>query len=92
MTTIPAASTVSSAEPDSSLPHPHRVESGHEKRSERMLVWLFLIPTVGGLALFTLVPIVASFVLAFFNWDIISSPTWAGMQPCGSRFATRSCS
>jgi multiple sugar transport system permease protein len=83
MTTIPAASTVASAEPEGSLPQQHRVESGHEQRSERLLVWLFLIPTVGGLALFTLVPIVASFVLAFFRWDIISSPTWAGLHNFG---------
>jgi multiple sugar transport system permease protein len=81
MTTIPAPSTAASAEPESSLPH--RIESGRERRSERLLVWLFLIPTVGGLALFTLLPIVASFVLAFFHWDIISSPQWAGLHNFG---------
>jgi multiple sugar transport system permease protein len=80
MTTIPAASTVASAEPDSLVPHEHRVESGRERRSERLLVWLFLIPTVGGLALFTLVPILGSFGLAFFSWDIISSPKWIGLH------------
>jgi multiple sugar transport system permease protein len=83
MTTIPAASTVTSAEPESSLPQHERVETGRERRSERLLVSLFLIPTIGGLALFTLIPIGASFVLAFFNWDIISSPTWAGLHNFG---------
>ena len=62
---------------------PQRVSSGDERRSERLLVWLFLIPTVGGLALFTLLPIVASFVLAFFRWDIITSPEWAGLSNFG---------
>src|SRR5688572_32991723 len=82
MTTIPATTNAAQpAEPDGLLPH--HVESGRERRSERLLVWLFLIPTVGGLALFTLVPIVASFVLAFFQWDIIESPEWVGLQNFG---------
>jgi multiple sugar transport system permease protein len=82
MTTIPAPTNAApAAEPDGLLPH--RVGSGRERRSERLLVWLFLIPTVGGLALFTLVPIVASFVLAFFQWDIIESPEWVGLQNFG---------
>jgi len=59
---------------------PHRVESGRERRSERLLVLLFLVPTVGGLALFTIVPIIASFLLAFFRWDIISDPEWVGAK------------
>ena len=79
-TTIPAAPTAPT-EPGAALTH--RVESGREQRSERLLVWLFLIPTVGGLALFTLVPIVASFLLAFFEWDIISSPKWVGLNNFG---------
>jgi multiple sugar transport system permease protein len=82
MTTIPATTNAAQpADPDGLLPH--HVESGRERRSERLLVWLFLIPTVGGLALFTLVPIVASFVLAFFQWDIIESPEWVGLQNFG---------
>jgi multiple sugar transport system permease protein len=77
MATIPAAPPAPT-EPASALHH--RVESSRENRSERLLVWLFLIPTVGGLALFTLVPIAASFLLAFFQWDIISSPKWVGLH------------
>ena len=30
--------------------------------------------------LFTLLPIVASVVLAFFRWDIISAPTFVGFD------------
>jgi multiple sugar transport system permease protein len=41
---------------------------------------LFLAPTVLGIALFTLVPIVASVVLAFFRWDIISAPKFVGLD------------
>jgi multiple sugar transport system permease protein len=66
------------AEPGVRLPN--RVEPRRQRRAERLLVLLFLLPTVGGLALFTLVPIVASFVLAFFRWDAIDSPRWAGLH------------
>lgn len=45
---------------------------------ERVLALVFLAPTVIGIALFTLIPIVASVVLAFFRWDIISDPVFVG--------------
>jgi multiple sugar transport system permease protein len=83
-TTIPAAPTAPTT-PGDALPH--RVETGRERRSEHLLVWLFLLPTVGGLALFTLVPIIASFVLAFFEWDIIESPKWVGLNNFGDILA-----
>jgi multiple sugar transport system permease protein len=74
---VPAPTTAAEA---GGVPVAHRIESGRERRSERLLILLFLIPTVGGLALFTLVPIVASFLLAFFRWDIISDPEWVGTE------------
>ncbi|MEE9095134.1 carbohydrate ABC transporter permease [Pseudarthrobacter phenanthrenivorans] len=45
---------------------------------ERWLVGIFLAPTVLGMALFTFLPIIASLVLAFFRWDIISAPQFVG--------------
>jgi multiple sugar transport system permease protein len=47
---------------------------------QRWLPWVFLAPTIIGMGLFTLVPIVASLVLAFFRWDIISAPTFVGFD------------
>lgn len=47
-------------------------------RSRARFAALFLAPTVIGIALFTVLPIVASFVLAFFRWDVISAPEWSG--------------
>ncbi|KQV00875.1 sugar ABC transporter permease [Microbacterium sp. Root322] len=44
------------------------------------MVWIFLAPTLIGLGLFNLVPIVGSFVLAFFRWDIISDPVFVGVD------------
>lgn len=49
------------------------------RRSEKRLALVFLTPTVGGLALFTFLPIVASLVLGFFKWDVISSPQFVGL-------------
>jgi multiple sugar transport system permease protein len=50
------------------------------RHSQRWLAWIFLAPTIVGMGLFTLIPIVASVVLAFFRWDIISAPTFVGFD------------
>ena len=49
-------------------------------KRERRLAWLFLAPTLIGIGLFTLVPMVGSIVLAFFSWDIISRPEFVGLD------------
>lgn len=46
----------------------------------KLLIWLFLAPTIIGLGLFTFLPILASIVLAFFKWDIITDPQFAGLD------------
>ncbi|MBO1269158.1 carbohydrate ABC transporter permease [Arthrobacter cavernae] len=50
------------------------------RHSQPWLAWLFLAPTILGMGMFTLLPIVASVVLAFFRWDIISAPTFVGFD------------
>lgn len=50
-----------------------------QERGRRVLIAAFLLPSVLGLAVFTFLPIVASFVLAFFRWDIISAPEFVGL-------------
>ena len=47
-------------------------------KQQRWLPWVFLAPTIAGMGVFTLIPIVASIVLAFFHWDIISAPEFVG--------------
>ena len=49
-------------------------------RSRTRFAAIFLAPTVIGIGLFTVLPIVASFVLAFFRWDVISAPQWTGLD------------
>lgn len=62
------------------VPRGSRSETGTTARSGRLIVWIFLAPTLIGLGLFNLVPIVGSFVLAFFRWDIISDPVFVGVD------------
>ncbi|MEL4358947.1 MULTISPECIES: carbohydrate ABC transporter permease [unclassified Luteococcus] len=49
-------------------------------KAEGKLAALLLAPTVIGIALFTLVPIIGSIALAFFDWDIISTPRFVGAK------------
>ncbi|CAH0220546.1 Lactose transport system permease protein LacF [Microbacterium oxydans] len=62
------------------VPRGARSETGTAARSGRLIVWIFLAPTLIGLGLFNLVPIIGSFVLAFFRWDIISDPVFVGVD------------
>lgn len=52
---------------------------GKDKGSKRLAA-IFLAPTIIGIAIFTLVPIIASLTLAFFRWDIISAPEFVGVD------------
>ena len=54
--------------------------SKRSRVQQRWLPWAFLAPTIVGMGLFTLLPIVASIALAFFRWDIISAPTFVGFD------------
>lgn len=74
--------TVTGPPPPTEVEHdpPAPVTSRPADRARRLLVVAFLAPTVIGIALFTLVPILASVVLAFFRWDIISAPQFVGFD------------
>jgi multiple sugar transport system permease protein len=58
----------------------HAVGDARAHRARKIMIVLFLAPTVVGIAVFTLIPIVASLVLAFFRWDIISAPKFVGLD------------
>ncbi|WP_193103706.1 carbohydrate ABC transporter permease [Brachybacterium sp. FME24] len=49
-------------------------------RRSALLSWLFLAPTMIGVGIFVVLPIIGSLVLAFFRWDIITSPQFVGLQ------------
>lgn len=74
-TTVPPAVETAST-PSSS----HGTEDARTTTQRRLLASVFLAPTVIGIGLFTLLPIVGSIVLAFFEWDIITAPRFVGLQ------------
>lgn len=49
-------------------------------RGSSRMAWLFLAPTLIGIGLFTLIPIIGSLLLAFFRWDIITKPEFVGVE------------
>ncbi len=50
-------------------------------RPWRQAGWLtlFLLPGLGGLLIFTVMPILASLVLTFFRWDLLTPPQFIGV-------------
>ncbi|HMQ53495.1 MAG TPA: sugar ABC transporter permease [Anaerolineae bacterium] len=51
-----------------------------ERKQHNWAGYLFISPWLIGFFTFVLLPIVASFVLAFTRYDILSPPEWVGLQ------------
>jgi multiple sugar transport system permease protein len=49
-------------------------------RRRALLGYLFILPSLLGVAVFTAGPVIASFVLSFFQWNVINSPTFIGLD------------
>lgn len=47
---------------------------------ERFWVWIFLAPTLIGLLLGSLGPVAAVIVISFADWDVLTPPTFAGLD------------
>jgi multiple sugar transport system permease protein len=47
---------------------------------EAALAYLFLLPTLIGLLLFTAGPVIAGFLISFTNWNILLPPQWVGLD------------
>jgi multiple sugar transport system permease protein len=50
------------------------------RRRDNLVGYLFLSPWLIGFFVFTFLPILASFVLAFTDYDIFSPPKWVGLE------------
>jgi multiple sugar transport system permease protein len=53
---------------------------GLQAKKEQRAAYLFLSPWLIGLFGFFMVPIIASVLLSFSEYDIITSPTWLGLE------------
>ncbi|MDR8409700.1 sugar ABC transporter permease [Nonomuraea sp. 3-1Str] len=42
--------------------------------------WSFILPNFAGFLLFTIIPMLAAFALAFLDWDSYSDPEWVGLD------------
>lgn len=47
-------------------------------RRKALLGYLFLAPTILGILVFTAGPVIFSFVLSLFRWNVFSPPEWVG--------------
>ena len=50
------------------------------ERRRRVAGWLFISPAVLGLLIWTLVPVIASLLFSFTEYDIVSRPVWIGLD------------
>ena len=52
----------------------------HLKNAAENKIWLiFLLPSLLGCFIFILIPIIASFILSFTNWNLLSKPVFIGI-------------
>ncbi|MYS90940.1 MULTISPECIES: carbohydrate ABC transporter permease [Streptomyces] len=77
----PARAERPEARPAEDAPRPSARDRG-----TRLLATLFLAPTIVGIVVFTVVPIVGSVVLSLFHWNVIDSPRFAGAANYGAVF------
>lgn len=49
-------------------------------RRKDLIAYLFLLPWIGGMVVFTAGPLIASFYLSFTNYDMFRAPDWVGLQ------------
>jgi multiple sugar transport system permease protein len=59
-------------------PRARRIGAGKLARRDAVDGYLFILPWLLGFVLFTAGPMIASMVLVFVDWDLLTSPSWAG--------------
>ena len=74
------------AERPAAAPAPAPKGPSARDRGTRLLATQFLTPTIDGIVVFTVVPIVGSVILSLFHWNVIDSPSYAGLSNYGEVF------
>ncbi len=57
-----------------------RAASGRLRRSEAIWGWIWISPWIIGFSVFTVGPMLASLYLSFTSYDLLTEPTWIGLQ------------
>ena len=74
------------------IPHPGTSRIGRAPRRwnrEALHAYVFMSPAILGLLLFTLGPVVASLLLSFTEYNILTDPEWIGLQNYAEMFQDR---
>jgi multiple sugar transport system permease protein len=61
--------------------------SGERGWQKTIWVLLFLLPSMGGLIVFTVIPILSSLGLTLFKWDLVTPPVYIGLDNFQELFA-----
>jgi len=61
------------------LPRQNTASARRRTIKDTLIAYSFILPNLLGFAIFTLVPMVFSLVLAFMNWDGANVVSWAGL-------------
>lgn len=59
---------------------PRTIRFTAQQRSEILWAYFFLAPSLLGLLLFTIGPILAAFGLTFYSWDFLTPPRFVGLE------------
>src|SRR5689334_20253029 len=62
------------------VPARPRRAAGRLQREERRAAAWFLAPAVLLFLVFTALPVLASFGISFMNWDLFTTPSFAGLE------------
>ncbi|GAA3340141.1 sugar ABC transporter permease [Curtobacterium pusillum] len=79
MTAINDATATAQVRPAPPTVEAPRPEAGWRRRDRRW-GYVFVGPQLVGMALFVVLPFVASIVLAFAQWDGLTAPSWVGLD------------
>ena len=71
--------TITARQAEVPTPHQLRMNKRRAAFKRNLEGWLFASPWIIGFVLWTLGPMVASFILSFMKWDLVSSPRWVGL-------------
>jgi multiple sugar transport system permease protein len=56
------------------------LDGSYMKKKNSFTAWSFILPNFIGFFIFTLIPIIASFILAFMKWDAFTTPEFVGFD------------
>lgn len=66
--------------PKKAVALPKRRRMSRMSRRQALWCYIFIAPAVIGMLLFSLGPMIASLLLSFTSYDLLSSPEWIGVQ------------